>query len=90
MLTNDQIKNLTDGDLETLLSQIKEEQKSRKDVELKTAKDGAIKAIEKYLNMGGVISMVGNYEYDTVYLECCSSEDIEKDLAVRTLTMRGF
>lgn len=90
MFTNYQIKSLTDDELETLLSQIKEEQKSRKDVELKTAKDEAIKAIEKYLNMGGVISMAGNSKYDTVYLECCSSEDIEKDLVVRTLTMHGF
>lgn len=90
MFTKNQIKNLTDDDLEILFSQIKEEQKNRKDVELKTAKDEAIKAIEKYLNMGGVVSMMGRDEYDIAYLECCSSEDIEKDLAVKTLTMHGF
>lgn len=75
MLTNDQIKSLTDDDLETLSLQLKAEQKQRKNAKVEAIRNKTVEALSNFFDSGGCIEIEGNDGYS--YLECYSSQDIK-------------
>lgn len=84
MLTNDQIKSLTDDDLETLSLQLKTEQEQRKNARMEVIRDKAIDALNYFLDSGGYIEIEGNEGY--AYLECLYSQDV-KTTSPKTITL---